>query len=244
MVGPGQQQPQQRQFLGGAVPGQQMMSGGQQPGQMIRPQQQAGPGQMWRHPQEVTLQQRGPQMAVQGEMLQPGAETRPPPPPALNIPPPPAPPDNPQTDEERKQVIRYEQWLMQQDNNIKEQLKYYETEITKLRKQRKSLNSKQRTLRKNNHELNANDAAELERVSTEATTLQKSLESIRKQDRQHNMLINDHKQKKEKVLQQQGGGPSGGMPGHPPGVPGQAPGLRQMTPGQGGPGWQGGTLQG
>ena len=67
------------------------------------------------------------------------------------------------------------------------------SEITKLRKQRKSLNSKQRTLRKNGNELGTTDAAELERVSTEASGLQKSLETIRKQSRQHTMIVNDHK---------------------------------------------------
>ena len=44
-------------------------------------------------------------------------------------------------------MARYEQWLLQNEAAINEQLKYYETEITKLRKQRKSLNSKQRTFR-------------------------------------------------------------------------------------------------
>merc|ERR1719189_2027147 len=110
-------------------------------------------------------------MAVQAETQGPGpgpsqggvapVESRPPPPPMMNIPPPPAPPDNPQTEEERRQVQRYESWLVQQESGINEQLKYYETEITKLRKQRKSLNSKQRTLRKNNNELSANDAQNL-----------------------------------------------------------------------------------
>ena len=83
-------------------------------------------GQVWRHPQEVTLQQRGPQMAVQAE-----GESRPPPPPVVNIPAPPAPPDNPQNEEERRQVDRYEQWLRQQESAINEQLNYYEKEITK-----------------------------------------------------------------------------------------------------------------
>jgi hypothetical protein len=50
---------------------------------------------------------------------------------------PPAPPDNPQNEEERRQVHRYEQWLVQQDGAINQQLKYYESEIGKLRKQRK-----------------------------------------------------------------------------------------------------------
>merc|ERR550532_337998 len=207
---PPQPQQQQRHFIPQGQQGPALVGGPGGPGVPggaggIRP-----PGQVWRHPQEVTLQQRGPQMAVQAE-----GEARPAPPPVVNIPAPPAPPDNPQTEEERRQVARYEQWLAQQETAINEQLNYYEKEITKLRKQRKSLNSKQRTLRKNGNELSANDAADLERVSSECLGLQKSLESIRKQSRQHNMLKTDHLQKKQKALE--------GQPGVRPPGPGVGP---------------------
>ena len=59
------------------------------------------------------------------------------PPSATNLPAPSTPPDNPQIEDERRQAARYEQWLVQQESAINQQLKYYETEITKLRKQRK-----------------------------------------------------------------------------------------------------------
>lgn len=52
-----------------------------------------------------------------------------------------------------------------------------------------SLNSKQRQLRKSGNELMPNDAAELQRISTEQQALQKHLEAARKQARQHTMLI-------------------------------------------------------
>lgn len=52
-----------------------------------------------------------------------------------------------------------------------------------------SLNSKQRVLRKSGNELQPNDAAELQRVSTEQQALQKHLDAARKQARQHTMLI-------------------------------------------------------
>ena len=172
-------------------------------------------------------------MAVQAE-----GESRPPPPPVVNIPAPPAPPDNPQNEEERRQVDRYEQWLRQQESAINEQLNYYEKEITKLRKQRKSLNSKQRTLRKNGNELSANDAADLERVSSECLGLQKSLESIRKQSRQHNMLKTDHIQKKQKAME--GQQPAGMMAG---GVRPMGPGGAAVPGAGAGPGgWQGGNV--
>jgi hypothetical protein len=64
-------------------------------------------------------------------------QPRQPVPPLQTTPAPPAPPDNPQNEEERRQVHRYEQWLVQQDGAINQQLKYYESEIGKLRKQRK-----------------------------------------------------------------------------------------------------------
>ena len=67
----------------------------------------------------------------------PPLEQRQPAPPLQTTPAPPAPPENPQNEEERRQVHRYEQWLLQQDGAINQQLKYYESEIGKLRKQRK-----------------------------------------------------------------------------------------------------------
>ena len=222
------------------------------------------PGQVWRHPQEVTLQQRGPQMAVQGTEASsspPMVTERSAPPAPCNLPAPPTPPENPQNDDERKQVWRYEQWLVQQEGSINQSLKYYETEITKLRKQRKSLNSKQRTLRKNGNELGEQDASELERVSNEASGLQKSLENIRKQSRQHAMIMNDHRQKRQKALEAAGhppgqaqqmsalGGPPPGMgPGPGPGMiraigPNGQPMMRPGMPAQQQPGWQGSMVQ-
>jgi hypothetical protein len=67
-----------------------------------------------------------------------------------------------------------------------------------------SLNSKLRTLKKNGNTLGDNDAAELERVSNEASGLQKCLDNVRKQSRQHGMIMNDHRQKKQKALEAAG----------------------------------------
>ena len=140
-------------FPGGVVQRPMMIQ--QQQGQMM-PGQPQGP-QQWqiRHPQEVTLQQRGP-MGPQGPphqvMGMHGGPPRmpmdqhpalmrqdptPPPPPALDSKPMTPPPENPQTEEERAHVVRYEQWLSRQEAAINQHLKYYETEISKLRKQRK-----------------------------------------------------------------------------------------------------------
>ena len=122
-----------------------------QGGQMV-------PQDQWiRHPQEVTLQQRGPMggpppqvMGMRGPgphpqrmpldqhpaLMRQDANTLPPPPP-LNTKPMTPPPENPQTDEDRAKVVRYEQWLAEQEEAINKHLRYYETEISKLRKLRK-----------------------------------------------------------------------------------------------------------
>ena len=112
------------------------------------------------------------------------------------IPPPPLPPDNPHTDAERQQQLQYEQWLTQQHSCIANQQSYYEAEITKLRKQKKSLNSRQRTLRKSGQELNENDAAELSRIQRESATIQRHLEQCRKSSRQHAMIMQEYNAKK------------------------------------------------
>lgn len=102
---------------------------------------------------------------------------------------PPLPPDTIVTDHDRQLQIVYEQWLSTQNTVLTNQLKYYETEVMKLRKVRKSLNSKQRMLRKSNNELTQADAIELTRVTAEQSIVQKQLESARKQARQHGLVI-------------------------------------------------------
>ncbi|KAL4711710.1 hypothetical protein ACJJTC_003477 [Scirpophaga incertulas] len=89
----------------------------------------------------------------------------------------------------------YPQWLKQFAAFAADQQTYYEVEVQKLRKIRKSLNSKQRQLRKSGNELQPNDAAELQRVSTEQQALQKHLDAARKQARQHTMLIQEYETK-------------------------------------------------
>ena len=69
------------------------------------------------------------------------------------------------------------------------QLKTLETEITKYRKQRRSFNSKLRTLRKNGQELSEVDSVEFDRVCSEQAAIQKQIEAVRKASRQHNMVL-------------------------------------------------------
>lgn len=80
-------------------------------------------------------------------------------------PPPPVPPENIVTEQDRQSQIIYEQWLNQQNNSLKNQQQYYETEILKIRKVKKSLNTKQRQLKKAGNELSNADAQELAKVN-------------------------------------------------------------------------------
>ncbi|KAL3280233.1 hypothetical protein HHI36_017729 [Cryptolaemus montrouzieri] len=135
------------------------------------------------------------------------------------LPAPPLPPENIVTEQDKQTQMVYEQWLNHQNNILTQQLRYYETEVQKLRKLRKSLNSKQRQLKKSGNSLTETDATELQRISSEQSILQKHLESSRKQTRQHGMLIQEYRNKQAKqhpgqvtsphMINQQGQSPLG-----------------------------------
>lgn len=102
---------------------------------------------------------------------------------------PPLPPENIVTEQERQTLINYEQWLTTQESVLNDQMNYYQLEVQKLRKTRKSLNSKQRALKKTNSELNQTDSLELAKVTADQTCIQKQLENSRKQLRQHSLIV-------------------------------------------------------
>ncbi|XP_021938167.1 histone-lysine N-methyltransferase 2D-like [Zootermopsis nevadensis] len=131
---------------------------------------------------------------------------------APHLPTPPLPPENIMTEQDRQTQLHYEQWLNHQNQIVSSQLKYYETEVSKLRKIRKSLNSKQRQLRKSGNELTEADALELQRISSEQSVLQKQLDASRKQSRQHGMLIQEYRNKQQQKQRQQQGPGSVGPP--------------------------------
>jgi hypothetical protein len=56
---------------------------------------------------------------------------------APHLPAPPLPPENITTEQDRQTQLHYEQWLSHQNQIVSSQLKYYETEVSKLRKMRK-----------------------------------------------------------------------------------------------------------
>jgi len=103
--------------------------------------------------------------------------------------PPAQPPEVIATEQDRQIQHTYEVWLNEQSNNITKQLKYYESEVQKLRKMRKSMNSKQRVARKQGNELSEHDSIEFRRVTEEQQAVQKLLDSSRKQNKQHMAII-------------------------------------------------------
>ncbi|XP_076338000.1 LOW QUALITY PROTEIN: histone-lysine N-methyltransferase 2C-like [Tachypleus tridentatus] len=120
-----------------------------------------------------------------------------------SLPTPPLPPAEPSNDREGQQHSNYEQWLLQQQQLLSSNQKYLETEVGKLRKVKKSLNAKQRTLRKNGQELGEQDAFELDRITQEQAELQKQLDQARKHSRKHNVLFQDYQVKQQKKQLQQ-----------------------------------------
>lgn len=116
---------------------------------------------------------------------------------------PPTPPDVIVTEHDRQVQMVFEQWLATQDTILANQLKYYQIEVGKLRKTRKSLNSKQRILKKAGNELTDADTMELNKVTNDQTIVQKQLESARKQSRQHGLLVQDYKGKQQTKMAQQ-----------------------------------------
>lgn len=117
--------------------------------------------------------------------------------------PPQLPPDNINTEQDRHIQLEYEKWLKEQNNILNRQLKYYEGEVLKLRKSRKSLNSKQRQLKKTGGVLTDTDATELTKITQEQTFYQKHLDSARKQLKQHTLVIQDYNAKQQSKIQSQ-----------------------------------------
>ncbi|KAG5672534.1 hypothetical protein PVAND_002656 [Polypedilum vanderplanki] len=110
---------------------------------------------------------------------------------------PPMPPEIIQTETDKQIQSNYEAWLITQNDSLQKQLHYYETEIAELRKLKKSLNTKQRQLKKNGGDLNEIDAQTLLKVTHEQAAVQKHLESSRKQARNHLQMKQDYDNKQK-----------------------------------------------
>ncbi|XP_042715177.2 histone-lysine N-methyltransferase 2C isoform X7 [Chrysemys picta bellii] len=123
-------------------------------------------------------------------------------------------------DSQRKQ---YEEWLQETQQLLQMQQKYLEEQIGAHRKSKKALSAKQRTAKKAGREFPEEDAEQLKHVTEQQSMVQKQLEQIRKQQKEHAELIEEYRIKQQ---QQCGITPHSIMPGvqaQPPMVPGGTP---------------------
>ncbi|XP_062583386.1 histone-lysine N-methyltransferase 2C-like [Saccostrea cucullata] len=119
----------------------------------------------------------------------------------MGIPPPPQPPPQPPmtgelTPELERQQQQYEDWLVKHGNYIEMQVKALEQQIGKCKRTKKAINARNRQAKKSGREPSPNDATELERVTQEQAVLQKQLEGLRKQVKQHQLQTTDYRTKK------------------------------------------------
>ncbi|KAK3105764.1 hypothetical protein FSP39_005042 [Pinctada imbricata] len=199
-----------QQIPGQPLPGQPMMPGQGMPGPM--------PGSY------------GPNMPG----MPPGAMGIQPPP---QPPPPPPPMTGEMTQELDMQFRQYEDWLFKQAQYLDKQQKTVEQQVQKYKRQKKAINARNRQAKKSGREPSPNDAAELERVGQELTVVQKQMDGLKKQNKQHQMVTQDYRTKKKEKYGQdwifgqlQPTGPMEIPPGQlQPRIPGQSSTAR-MTP--------------
>ncbi|KAG8009692.1 Histone-lysine N-methyltransferase 2C [Nibea albiflora] len=132
---------------------------------------------------------------------------------------------------DESQRRQYEEWLGETQRLLQMQQRLLEEQIAAHRKTKKSLSAKQRTAKKAGRPFADEDAAQLRHITEQQGTVQKQLEQIRKQQKDHAELIEDYrtKQQQQRALQQQ--------PAAPPMIPAGAPPqpIVAMQPHPGGP---------
>ncbi|XP_041804215.1 histone-lysine N-methyltransferase 2C isoform X2 [Chelmon rostratus] len=128
------------------------------------------------------------------------------------------------------QRAQYEEWLQETQQLLQMQQKFLEEKIGAHRKSKKALSAKQRTAKKAGREFPEEDAEQLKHVTEQQGVVQKQLEQIRKQQKEHAELIEEYR-----VKQQQNNmtpilpgmhpmpGPAGVVPSGPPMVPSGPP---------------------
>ncbi|KAM9785527.1 histone-lysine N-methyltransferase 2D [Neosynchiropus ocellatus] len=133
---------------------------------------------------------------------------------------------------------QYEEWLLHTQQLLQMQLKFLEEQIGVHRKSRKALCAKQRTAKKAGREFAEADAEKLKLVTEEQSKIQKQLDQVRKQQKEHTNLIAEYRSKQQQ--HQQGSGLM--VPGHP--VQGGPPHMFPKMAGQMMMGQQGAPLMG
>uniref|UniRef100_A0AAV2JQ26 [Histone H3]-lysine(4) N-trimethyltransferase n=1 Tax=Knipowitschia caucasica TaxID=637954 RepID=A0AAV2JQ26_KNICA len=139
------------------------------------------------------------------------------------------------------QRAQYEEWLQETQQLLQMQQKFLEEKIGAHRKSKKALSAKQRTAKKAGRDFPEEDAEQLKHVTEQQGVVQKQLEQIRKQQKEHAELIEEYrvKQQQNNMPPLMAGmhpvpGPRGMVPGGPPiGQPVMNPMMQMPThPGQ------------
>uniref|UniRef100_A0A673MV53 [histone H3]-lysine(4) N-methyltransferase n=1 Tax=Sinocyclocheilus rhinocerous TaxID=307959 RepID=A0A673MV53_9TELE len=119
---------------------------------------------------------------------------------------------------------QYEEWLVHTQQLLQMQLKFLEEQIGAHRKSRKALCAKQRTAKKAGREFAEADAEKLKLVTEEQSKIQKQLDQVRKQQKEHTNLIAEYRSKQQQHQQ--------GSSILAPGPSTQAPHVLSKMPGQ------------
>nr|XP_057922363.1 histone-lysine N-methyltransferase 2C isoform X2 [Doryrhamphus excisus] len=140
------------------------------------------------------------------------------------------------------QRAQYEEWLKETQQLLQMQQKFLEEKIGAHRKSKKALSAKQRTAKKAGREFPEEDAEQLKHVTEQQGVVQKELEQIRKQQKEHAELIEEYrmKQQQNNMTPLMPGmhpmpGPTGMVPSGPPVVQPQLNPMIQMQPHPGPP---------
>ncbi|XP_068593242.1 histone-lysine N-methyltransferase 2C-like isoform X2 [Cebidichthys violaceus] len=92
---------------------------------------------------------------------------------------------------------QYEEWLVETQQLLQMQQRLLEDQIAGFRKTKKSLSAKQRTAKKAGRAVAEEDAAQLCNITEQQGAVQKQLEQIRKQQKDHAELIEDYRTKQQ-----------------------------------------------
>ncbi|KAM9265213.1 histone-lysine N-methyltransferase 2D [Morus bassanus] len=92
---------------------------------------------------------------------------------------------------------QYEEWLFHTQQLLQMQLKVLEEQIGAHRKSRKALCAKQRTAKKAGREFPEADAEKLKLVTEQQSKIQKQLDQVRKQQKEHTNLMAEYRNKQQ-----------------------------------------------
>ncbi|NWW71111.1 KMT2D methyltransferase, partial [Climacteris rufus] len=120
---------------------------------------------------------------------------------------------------------QYEEWLFHTQQLLQMQLKVLEEQIGAHRKSRKALCAKQRTAKKAGREFPEADAEKLKLVTEQQSKIQKQLDQVRKQQKEHTNLMAEYRNKQQQQHQHQASAVMALSPS-------QSPRLMSKLPGQ------------